>query len=71
MPGWVAQQVQKVFLPENHPVVHARRAQCDACLDKFQLPLLSGLISDQCAHCGCFTAPKTRVTWEKCPVGKW
>lgn len=71
MPSWIGQQVQKVILPENHPAVAARRAICDACPDTFQLPFLSGLISDQCKHCGCFTRPKTRLAHEKCPIGKW
>ncbi len=40
-----------------------RRAICNTCPNRTNL--------GRCKKCGCFTNLKTRLTTEKCPVGKW
>lgn len=42
--------------------VDARRAVCEAC-DQW--------LHGRCTKCGCYTFAKTRLTNERCPLGKW
>ena len=42
--------------------IKARRALCEAC-DMWD--------HGRCTKCGCFTYAKTRLTHERCPLGKW
>ena len=69
--SFVQNAVQQVWLPEDHPVVIIRRQWCAQCPDKFAIPLLSGVLGENCKHCGCIIAAKTRVAFTHCPIGKW
>lgn len=42
--------------------VKSRRAACESC-DRWE--------HGRCAECGCFTYAKTRLTNERCPLGRW
>jgi len=42
--------------------VHSRRRACESC-DRWE--------HGRCTECGCFTYAKTRLTNERCPLGKW
>ena len=39
-----------------------RRAICESC-DQWE--------HGRCLKCGCYTFAKTRLTNERCPIGKW
>jgi hypothetical protein len=43
-------------------IVAERRAACESC-DKWE--------HGRCTVCKCFTWAKTRLTSERCPLGKW
>jgi hypothetical protein len=43
-------------------VIADRRGTCEAC-DQWN--------HGRCMKCGCFTYAKTRLTNERCPLGKW
>jgi hypothetical protein len=43
-------------------VIDARRTVCESC-DRWQ--------HGKCMECGCYTWAKTRLTNERCPLGKW
>lgn len=47
----------------DQATIEARQKICNTCPDRTRL--------GRCQHCGCFTNLKTRLTTEKCPVGKW
>lgn len=44
------------------PQIAARRAACEAC-DRWD--------HGRCTECGCYTFAKTKLTHERCPLGKW
>lgn len=43
-------------------VVSSRRGACESC-DRWD--------HGRCMECGCYTWAKTRLTNERCPLGKW
>jgi len=43
-------------------VIDARRTVCESC-ERWQ--------HGKCLECGCYTWAKTRLTNERCPLGKW
>ena len=47
--------------------IEARRSACFSC--KACIPLVAGL--HKCTDCGCIVEPKTQLSSEKCPRGKW
>jgi hypothetical protein len=42
--------------------IAARRSVCESC-DRWD--------HGRCMECGCYTYAKTRLTHERCPLGKW
>jgi hypothetical protein len=46
----------------NDEVTAARRIVCESC-DQWD--------HGRCRSCGCYTWSKTRLTHERCPLGKW
>jgi hypothetical protein len=43
-------------------IIAARRSACESC-DRWD--------HGRCMECGCYTYAKTRLTHERCPLGKW
>lgn len=55
-----------LVLPVNHPTVEHRKQLCAQCPQMFR-----SWVGARCHLCGCIIAAKTRLTFTKCPAGKW
>ncbi len=54
------------------PVIQQRLAICTTCPHATRIPGKSELAAtSRCLVCTCFIHPKTTLTPEKCPLGKW
>lgn len=58
-------------------VIQFRRDMCRGCDEatrnenRIDRPTKGLTTFSQCRLCDCFIAPKTRISSEKCPLGKW